>query len=404
MLYTIFSFLNSGISFLLILLLAKYLTPTDYGSLTLFNTFVTLLNVVIALCTTAYITVSFFQKSHQELQKVILVAFATTTVMLIITALSFILFPHFVEKTVGVPIEYLWLGLLICYFGIFNSVNLDIWRLEEKPVTYGVYSVTFAVCNFILSFWIIVGLKFGWQGRVYAWFILGVIYFVVSLIFLVKRRYLVISSLSFKLFKETYAYALPLLPHTTSFWLKQGLDSYIINYIHGQGTVGYYSFAMNLAAIIGVVGTAFNATNSVYIFKRLTEGYEKVKIVLLKQTKLMTIAFFGVSCSVAIFAFCLTCFLIPSYKGSIQYLIPLCLAGFFQCIYLLWVNYLFYYKKTKQLMHITLSTAVLQVILSVWLTPYSALNTAIISMVINALTMLLVKYKSKKTLAMNYNT
>lgn len=397
-LYTVFSFVNSGISFILLLILAKYLTPADYGSLNLFTIFVTLLNIIIALCTTSYITVAFFQKKREELQKIIFIAFATTTVMLIIMACALLLIPNFVEKSVGVPIEYLWLGLMICYFGVFNNVNLDIWRLEEKPVTYGIYSVSFAVCNFILSFWLIVGLKYGWQGRVYAWYILGVLYFVVSLIFLVKRKYLVVSIPSLCLIKETYAYSLPLLPHTASFWLKQGLDRYIINYFHDQAVVGYFSFALNLAAIIGIVGTAFNATNSVFIYKKLSEGYEKAKGVLSKQTKLMTIVFLGVSLTVGIFAFCLIHFFFPQYEAGIQYIIPLCLAGFFQCIYLLWVNYLFFYNRTKELMYTTVSTAILQIVLSLWLTRYSPLYTAYISMAITALTMLVVRYKSKSIL------
>lgn len=399
MLYTVFSFVNSGIGFILLLILAKYLTPADYGSLNLFTTFVTLLNIVIALCTTAYITVSFFQKSKETLRQIILIAFGTTTGMLVLITMIMLLFPSFVERSVGVPIEYLWLGVMICYFGVFNSVNLDIWRLEEKPVTYGIYGVSFAVCNFILSFWLIVGLKYGWQGRVYAWFLLAVLYFVISIVFLIKRRYLVLSRPSLVLVKETFIYALPLLPHTASFWLKQGLDRYIINYFHDQATVGYFSFAMNLAAIITMIGTAFNSTNSVYIYKKLAEGYAKVRGVLSKQTKIMTLVFLLVSAGVGLFAFGLIHFFIPRYEGSIPYILPLCLGTFFQCIYLLWVNYLFYYKKTRQLMHITLSTAILQVLLSLWLTPYSPLYTAYISMSITMLTATLVYVYSKRELS-----
>lgn len=401
-LYTVFSFVNSGISFILLLILAKYLTPSDYGFLNLFTTFVTLLNIIIALCTTSYITVSFFQKSRGELQKIILIAFATSTAMLMILACILIIIPNLVEKCVGVPLEYLWLGLLICYFAIFNNINLDIWRLEEKPIAYGFYSVSFAVCNFILSFWLIVSMKEGWQGRVYAWFIIGFIYFFISVLFLIKRGFLVISFPSLKLFKETYAYALPLLPHTASFWLKQDLDRYIINYFHDQATVGYFSFAMNLSAIIGIVGMAFNATNSVYIYKKLSEGYHKVKGVLSKQTRIMTIVFLVVGIGVGLFAVSLIYFFIPRYEGSLQYILPLCLSGFFQCIYLLWVNYLFYYKKTKQLMHITLSTAIMQVALSLWLTPYSPLFTAYISMSITLITMICVYLKSNNVLRYTY--
>lgn len=398
MLYTVFSFVNSGIGFILLLILARYLTPEDYGSLNLFTTFVTLLNIVIALCTTSYITVSFFQKSKETLRQIILIAFSTATAMLTLIALLILLFPAFVEQSVGVPLEYLWLGIMICYFGVFNSVNLDIWRLEEKPVIYGIYGVSFAVCNFILSFWLIVGLKYGWQGRVYAWFMLGTLYFIISIIFLLKRRYLVLSRPPRSLVKETFIYALPLIPHTASFWLKQGLDRYIINYFHDQAAVGYFSFAMNLAAIITMIGTAFNSTNSVYIYKKLAEGYDKAKGVLSKQTKIMTLVFFAVTIAVAIFAFGLIHFFLQRYEESLRYIMPLCIGAFFQCIYLLWVNYLFFYKKTTQLMHITLSTAILQVILSIWLTRYSPIYTAYISMAITAITMIAVMFKSNKYL------
>lgn len=398
MLYTVFSFINSGISFILLLILAKYLTPYAYGKLNLFTTFVTLVNILITLCTTSYIPVSFFQKDRETLRKIILIVFGTTSLMLVVISSSLLFFPTFIEKSIGVPITYLWLGLLICYFQVFNSVNLDIWRLEEKPVNYGVYSVSFAICNFGLSFWLIVGLKLGWEGRVYAWSLLAVLYFIISILFLIRRRYLVFSKPNVILIKETLLYAVPLLPHTFSFWLKQGLDRYIINYFHGQEVVGYFSFAMNLASIIVIVGVAFNATNSVYIYKQLTDGYEKVKKKLTKQILLMTVVFLTVSIGVMIFAWSLIVYGIPKYNNSLRYILPLCLGGFFQCIYLLWVNYLFYYKKTVRLMYITVSTALLQLVLSIWLTRYSPLYTAYISMGVMLLTSLCVYKTSKEEL------
>lgn len=395
MLYTMFSFVNSGISFILLLILARYLTPSDYGYLNLFTTFVTLLNIIISLCTVSYVGVSFFQKGADDLRGIVIIVLMTTTGMLMLLSLIMIIIPGFVERSIGVPIEYLWLGLMICYFQVFNNLNLDIWRLEEKPMSYGIYGVSFALCNFALTFWLIVGLHYGWQGRVYAWSMLAMIYFIVSVIFLIKRRYLVFSLPSKSIFKETYLYALPLIPHTASFWLKSGLDRYIINYFHDQSVVGYFSFAANLAAIITLIGTAFNATNSVYIYKKLAQGYDKVKGILSRQTKIMTILFFGISILVILFAWGLISLFLPKYKDSIPYILPLCLGGFFQCIYLLWVNYLFFYKKTKYLMHISFSTAILQVLLSLWLTRYSALYTAWISTFTSMLVFLFVKHKSK---------
>ena len=203
--------------------------------------------------------------------------------------------PNYIEQIIGIPSKYLWLGLLICYFQVYNALNLDIWRLEEKPVQYGLYGVSFAICNFILTFWLIVGLHFNWAGRVYAWTLLSIIYFIISVLFLFKRRYLSISKPQLSLVKETFIYALPLIPHTVSFWLKQGLDRYIINYFHNQTSVGFYSFALNLAAVITIIGTAFNSTNSVYIYKKLSNGSAAVRDGLNRQATLMSVAFLIIS-------------------------------------------------------------------------------------------------------------
>lgn len=211
-----------------------------------------------------------------------------------------------------------------------------------------------------------------------------------------RRGYLEFKMPSKLLIIETLAYGLPLVPHMISFWLKQGMDRYIINYFHGADGVGLYSFALNFAAIITIIGTAFNSNNSVYMFKKLSTGYLKAKHSLNLITRWMLLIFFLSFILVAISSIFLIPILLPKYTHCTKYILPLCLGAFFQCLYLLFVNYLFYYKKTKQLMTITISTAILQLILSLWLTRYSVLYTAYISMGITLLTMLLVKLQANK--------
>lgn len=397
-LYTIFSFFNSGISFILILILAKFLSPSDYGSLNLFNTFVTLLGIIISLSTTSFVGVCFFRKSRESLRSVIIIALGVTTLMFFVASIILNSFPDFIERIIGIPIKYIWFGVMICYFQVFNTLNLDIWRLEERPISYGIYGVSFALFNFLLTIWLVVGLKQNWEGRVYAWTILASIYFIISVVFLVKRHYLIFKIPSKQLIQETLIFALPLIPHTLSFWIKSGMDRYIINFFYNQTTVGFFSFASNFAAIVLIIGNAFNATNSVYIYKNLANGYEFVNAVLKKQTRMMTLIFAILSVLVGILGFCIVSVFIPQYSNSLQFIIPLCLGSFFQCIYLLWVNYLFFYKKTVYLMYITFTTALIQVILSIWLTRHSPIYTAWVSMVISLFTTLLVYYYSNKIL------
>ena len=70
-LFTMFSFLNSGINFLLLIILANFISPLEYGELNLFNTFVTLLSMLISLNTTGIISVEFFKTSRTQFRKIL---------------------------------------------------------------------------------------------------------------------------------------------------------------------------------------------------------------------------------------------------------------------------------------------------------------------------------------------
>lgn len=68
-LFTMFSFLNSGINFLLLIILANFISPLEYGELNLFNTFVTLLSMLISLNTTGIISVEFLKHLSYNFEK-----------------------------------------------------------------------------------------------------------------------------------------------------------------------------------------------------------------------------------------------------------------------------------------------------------------------------------------------
>ena len=70
-LFTVFSFLNSGVGFLLLLILANYIEADDYGQLNLFNITVQLLTFIISLSTAGYLSVCFFKKTREEFKLII---------------------------------------------------------------------------------------------------------------------------------------------------------------------------------------------------------------------------------------------------------------------------------------------------------------------------------------------
>ena len=58
--YTIIGFLNAGIGFLLLPVLTRYLTPSDYGVISLMNTYVLILMPIVGLSTSSFISVEYY--------------------------------------------------------------------------------------------------------------------------------------------------------------------------------------------------------------------------------------------------------------------------------------------------------------------------------------------------------
>lgn len=395
-LFAFFSFLNSGFNFFLLILIADFIAPEGYGKLNLFTTFVTLFSFLLPLNSTGIIGAVFFRESIANVRKTINAVFLITGFVFFVFSLVVLFCAPILGDVVGISAIYQWIALWICFFQVCTTVNLDIWRLEEAPIKYGCYSFAMVLLNFVLTICFVVFLKYDWLGRIYAQFVVGGIFFIFSLLLLLKRGYLVALFPDKRIFLNVLAFGIPLIPHAVSFWLRQGLDRYIVNYFYDSTQVGLLSFSFNFANVIQILGTAFNATNSVFIYKNLAENTGIVRKKLHRQTILMLLFFVGVTIVVCLGANIFIPFLFPEYKGCVSFLYPQCLGAMFHCFYLLFVNYLFFYKKTKGLMYITFSFSVLHVFLSFVLTEYSMYYTLYIGLLSNILIALSVFLYSRR--------
>ena len=189
--FSFFSFLNSGINFFLLIIIAGFISPSGYGHLNLFNISVTLFGFLICLNTTGIIPVNYFRKGKIDVCKSINTVFSLAVLCFLFLTCVVFLFGNNIEIATGISKPYQWIALWVCFFQVFTTVNLDIWRLEEKPMAYGTYSLGLVLLNFLLTIIFIIGYSFDWLGRVYAQILSGGIFFVISIAFLIRRGYLI---------------------------------------------------------------------------------------------------------------------------------------------------------------------------------------------------------------------
>ncbi|MCI6672308.1 MAG: polysaccharide biosynthesis protein [Prevotella sp.] len=394
--FAFFSFLNQGLNFFLLIILSNFILPDSYGKLNLFTTGLGIVGYVVNLCTSGIISVKYFKVSRRVLSQYVSVVLSCTVGVSIILLVISTIFYQPIAKVSGIAPRMQWVCVYLCATSVVYNILLDIYRFEEKSIKYGIITTVSTIINIIASLLLVIIFKQDWYGRVEANMLASTFFLLLGLYLFIKKRYLTRSIGTKAIYKETVLFGLPLIPHSVNGWLRQGLDRYIINAHYTSSAVGIFSFAINFSFIIYSVGAAFNKSNSVYIFKSLSEKDIDIKGKLRKQT--INMLSFYLLFSIALFIGCwiFIPFIFPYYKDSIIYLFPLCMSTFFQCVYLQFCNFLFYYKKTKQLMYMTVSVSMIHLILSLFLTQYSVLYTAYISMFSSALEALLVYQYSRR--------
>lgn len=397
-LFALFSFFNTGINFVIMMVMARFIKPDSYGQLSLFTTMVSLLSIFICLNTNGFIGVNFFSSSKEKIQRLLNVVVLTTLLAYMVMLTAMCCFTSALEEVSGLTIVYQFYAISFCALNVMNALLLDVWRLEEKVWRYGTFSVLLVICNLILTVLFVGFLRWDWQGRMYAQVITCAGFAVLAFYILTKKNYLRMVFPKKDDFVGAYRFGIPLIPHTTSFWLRQGLDRYVINAFTTQAMVGLFSFAANFANIIQIIGSAFNASYSVNIYKTLaTANIDSVKL-LRRNCWYLVGVYFVITLLIFLFASLLIPFAFPQYNDCIIYLFPLCGGAMFQCFYLVYVNILFFYKRTKILMYITFTCSLLHCIMSLLLTKYGVIYTAYISLFSNMLIFMGVYGYSKRIL------
>lgn len=400
-LFSLYSFLQSGISFILLIVLAKFISPADYGSMSLFNTASTLFGYFVGLNTAGYLSVSFFaNKQKEEFKKdftaIILITFGSS-IFLCICILPFL---SSLSALVSITPPLLIAALLIASFRIFLQILLNYYRVQEKVIDYGIYSCSNSILTALLVFTFVLYFKQGWHGYVQGQLVSLTLIAGMSLFLFKKWELYSFKGLSVERFKEIIFWGVPLIPHLAAIWIRQGMDRYIIEHNHTTADVGFFSFALNLTNIIIMVGTSFNNTFSVNIFKTLASDSalsEKIQI-LKRQSRKIIMVYIAAAILIVLGVTVCIPIIMPNYSPAIKYFLILSLYGLCQCFYFQYCNYFFYLKKTKTLMYITFGSSLLHLSLSLLLTPYSLILTCSIYVFVQALIVIATKMIGMKML------
>ncbi len=399
--YTLLQLVNSGIPFLLLPVLTRYLTPEDYGMIATYNTLVGVLGIFVGLSLSGAVGVSFFHLKQEELKKYIGNVFNILLLSVSVVMLFVMLFEPYLIDKLKLPALWMYVAIFVAWMQMITAINLTLWRSQQRAKPFALYEVSQTLFNIALSLFLIIVMHYGWEGRVTGSATAIILFGLLSIVFIFKRGYAVVNY-TLEYMKDALKFGVTLIPHQLALWMRSGVDIWLITAIVGVGATGLYSVGVQFGMVVGLFASAFNNAFSPYLYEKLANMTPEIQKNLVKFTY---IYFAGIT----LFAMVLSTFfiwLIPyflgeRFQGATEYIYWISLAYAFQGMYLMVVNYIFYAKKNHLISMVTISTSILHVVLSYLLiTHYGAIGAAYASVISFALTFILIWRISAKVVDM----
>ncbi|MBE7434431.1 MAG: oligosaccharide flippase family protein [Anaerolineales bacterium] len=376
--YSIPSFISQGLSFLLIPIYTRILSPSDYGFLDLVIVFATLVNLTIPLQISQGLAYFYGKENVLERKK----KYSSSALWFTIASYScFVLLFVFQADQISIIIMGSRAWQTSAQLGILYIWSNGIYFLVQNQFRWELRSRQYVVVNLIMnivttgaSLWLAFGCEMGLEGVIIGKFIGNLVGIGFSIYWL-RESYL--FQIDIKILQELLVFSLPLVIAGISVWANLYIDRLMINAILTIKEVGIYGIGNRFSNLASTAMIGFQLALPPLIYNHY-QAEETPRHI----SKILNVYL----------AFALTIFMIlalfindilrlmttkPFYGAAdlIIYLVP---AAFLGQMYIFSPG-LVISKKTNMIGYINLGGAIINLGLNLFLIPYFGVKGAAIA-------------------------
>lgn len=386
--YFIGNILLKSISFITLPIFTRLMLPEDFGMYSLYMSSLGILSIFVGLQIQATVNISYGNKDIKQFESYVANIALFPLVGTFIGLLILVFVPTIV-KLLEVPSLAFGIMMMIqAFWSIVISIYQSELVIKKQPKKHLIFSIVTTLANVLFAVSFVLVLKENtYLGRVISGVISNALIGIYICIKFIPR--IDLGTLK-KDWYEGLKLSLPLIFHNLSNQILNVADRYMLSAWKGTSEVAIYSFSYNLGSIINMIWLSINNAWIPWYFDQL-----KVKnTFLIKEYSKQYIIFF---------IWLTSCFLLVSpelvylmggkeYINGI-YIVPLIALGyFFVFYYSFYVNYQFYKQKTNLIPIATMSAAVINIILNIWLIPQLGVMGAALTTAISYFLMLIFHY------------
>ena len=364
--YYVFNILSASLPFFLLKTLATYLTPSDFGHIALFLSYISGLSAFIGLNVIGALSRYSYKIDNRDLSEFIKSGFQILIVTLfIIIVLFYILFDFGIISPRYRILAYL--AIVVSFSSFIVNLRLALWNAKNKAFNYSLMVLSIQVFIFIISYLFVVVFSYDFSGRVFAQvsttFILS-LFSIASL----KKDGLIAKASWFNINKihllKLLNFGGALVPHVFGAFLISNMDRIFLSKKLGLAELGLYFTAVQLSLIFGLFLESINNAFVPWLFPKLEKGCESEKRRIVKLTYYWFI-FLSIITLVLYFFLpgMIHIFLPKEFYPSSEILSVLIIGQFFSGLYLMVTNYIFFVEKTMALSIVSVGCGTLNIIL-----------------------------------------
>ena len=367
--YTFTNLINSAAGFLILPILTRYLTPEDYGIVTTFQIIRSFGVLFVGMGTIDAIIRAFYEKEKDNskfndyMSNAIIVI---VSLFICITILIFT-FSRVIEKFFPFPAIWLLLVPIVSIASVLANIVLKLWIVKHKAVQYAAFNISQTFFEILLSVIFVILFGLAWKGRLLGIAITESVVLLMGILLIGREHSFKrsVNSINYDSMKKILNYGIPVFFHSLGFWAIGSTDRFFLNKMVGLSATGIYSTGCSLSSIIGFLAGSFGMAWTPVFYEKLSNPTYENKVKIVKFTYLYYLGFSLLGILIILLSpYLVRIMLGKSFYGSIQFISWLVPGYVFFAMYRMVCGYIFYSKKTYIMMRITLSSAVVNLILN----------------------------------------
>lgn len=388
--YSFSGLLLKCFSFFLLPLYSAYLTTADYGITSLVTSFIYTFGFVVAF--SLFSAVMRFYVDYKDDEEKLKRFYGTISSFVFLSAILFAIFVWFFQSFFS---KYVFQGVAYYPIILISTISLVLYcqqtiygtilQSQQKAFKCSAMSIFSFFTTFAGNIIFVVVLKMGAVGSLLAMLIS---YFLYTAYFMydVIRYKQITFCLDFGILKDALSYSIPIMPHNLSTQISLLVSKMLIGGQVSLSGVGIYAIASQFGDISDTIQSYVDQAYGPWLYTKLHAKEEGFKEGIRSISKVLTLVLGLFFIGIALFSQdYIILFLNESYADAWRFVPLVVITYVIKIAYYFYVEVLFYYKEaSKRLFIATLSSSILNIILTSIMVPiygiYGSIYADIIAM------------------------